>query len=360
LAKSAIDVLAPTFDHTQKQLFTPFRFGQWVRLALLGLATGELSTGGGCGNPFSFLQQSSVSPRSQHFAGGGELLRGLDPALVGTLLVVLVGSGVVMMIVWIFMSSISRFMLFESVVKKNCDLRGGWQRWQEPGLRYFWWQMGLSVLGLGIAIVLFFPVILSVLHSVRANQKPDFSVFLAVLPFFFLFAIFALVMLLVQVLTKDFVIPQMALERRGIIDSWGRLLSMMKDDVGGYAGYIGMKILLAMGAGIMFGIVSMMATVVVMIPVGIVGLVLFFVGKAVGLTFTLPVILISIALGLIAFAVLLYVIALVCVPLAVFFPAYALYFFADRYPPLNAVLNPAVPPAPPVVPPFAPAPQPIG
>ena len=50
---------------------------------------------------------------------------------------------------------------------------------------------------------------------------------------------------------------------------------------------------------------------------------------------------------------------LVCVPLAVFFPAYALYFMADRYPPLNAVLNPP-PPQPPMVPQAVPLPQPIG
>jgi len=33
--------------------------------------------------------------------------------------------------------------------------------------------------------------------------------------------------------------------------------------------------------------------------------------------------------------VLLYVIALVCVPVAVFFPAYAMYFFAECYPALH-------------------------
>jgi hypothetical protein len=120
-----------------------------------------------------------------------------------------------------------------------------------------------------------------------------------------------------------------------------------------------MKILLAIGAGIMFGLVSVMATVILMIPVGIIGVIVFFAGKAAGLTFTLPVILMAAALGLIVLAAFLYVIALACVPLAVFFPAYALYFMADRYPPLNAVLNPP-PPQPPMVPQAVPLPQPIG
>ena len=85
--KSAIDVLSPTFHHTQTQLFSPFQFGQWVRLALLGLATGELSTSGGCGNlptNFNLPQQSGSNSGAQNFAGAGDMLRGVDPALLGT------------------------------------------------------------------------------------------------------------------------------------------------------------------------------------------------------------------------------------------------------------------------------------
>jgi len=38
--------------------------------------------------------------------------------------------------------------------------------------------------------------------------------------------------------------------------------------------------------------------------------------------------------------ILLYVVAFVCVPIAVFFPAYAMYFLAERYPQLAARLYP--------------------
>jgi hypothetical protein len=64
----------------------------------------------------------------------------------------------------------------------------------------------------------------------------------------------------------------------------------------------------------------------------------------------------------------LYVIALISVPVIVFFPAYSIYFFAARYPRLSAVLYPP-PPAPQVLPgapppfeppPLPPTPAPIG
>jgi hypothetical protein len=55
----------------------------------------------------------------------------------------------------------------------------------------------------------------------------------------------------------------------------------------------------------------------------------------------------AIIFGSLLLLLMIYLIALVCVPATVFFPAYALYFLASRYPNLNAQLNPApLPPAP--------------
>jgi hypothetical protein len=64
----------------------------------------------------------------------------------------------------------------------------------------------------------------------------------------------------------------------------------------------------------------------------------------------------------------MFVISLISVPVIVFFPAYAMYFFAPRYRQLSLVLYP--PPAPPLAatgnfpppepPPFTPNPAPAG
>jgi len=43
----------------------------------------------------------------------------------------------------------------------------------------------------------------------------------------------------------------------------------------------------------------------------------------------------------------------------VFFPAYSIYFFASRYPALDALLRPP-PPPPPDPPPLLPTPEPMG
>jgi len=37
-----VDSVTPAIEHTKEQLFRPFRFGQWTRLALVGLFAGEI------------------------------------------------------------------------------------------------------------------------------------------------------------------------------------------------------------------------------------------------------------------------------------------------------------------------------
>lgn len=49
----------------------------------------------------------------------------------------------------------------------------------------------------------------------------------------------------VSVMTKDFVVPQMALENIAVMEGWRRLWLWIKHEKGGYAAYVGMKIVLA-------------------------------------------------------------------------------------------------------------------
>jgi hypothetical protein len=137
---------------------------------------------------------------------------------------------------------------------------------------------------------------------------------------------------------------------------------MMKAEKGSYAGYMGMKVVLAIGAGVLFTILSTIAAMFVIIPVGIVAVVLVIAAKGAGLVWNPVTITAAIVAGTIVIVLLLCVIAFVNVPVAVFFPAYAMYFLAERFPALRAQLYPVPPvlPRAPEAPPFAPPPEPIG
>jgi hypothetical protein len=103
------------------------------------------------------------------------------------------------------------------------------------------------------------------------------------------------------------------------------------------------------------GMVTVIVVLLILIPAGGIGVVAVLGGKAAGLTWNLYTITIAVVVCSMLVAAILYVFALISVPVIVFFPAYSVYFFAARYPPLAAALYPA--PPPPLPPP---QPLPIG
>ena len=353
---SAVDTITLAFQHTKRQIFQPFRFWQWTRLAFVGLLAGEMGSSGGFNFPTSFPRQTGSS---RHFLEQG--FPKIDPAILGGLIAVLVIAGLVFVIVMMYVSSVMRFILFDSVLTRECHIRQGWTRRQEPGWKYFLWQLGFTLATIaGLAIVLGIPagfaLAMGWFNPPREHVLP---LVLGGIVVFLLLMLFFLTVAVVHVFTKDFVVPQMALEGIGAVEGWRRLWPLLQAEQGGYAVYMLMKIVLAIGAGIIIGIASAILILIVAIPAAGFGIIAVITGKTAGLTWNVYTISIAIVVGCIVFAVFFYLTSLIAVPAIVFFPAYAIYFFAARYRPLSLVLYPPRPPQQEAVS-MAPLPEPAG
>ena len=369
---SAIDCVQPAIQHAREQLFTHFRWGQWSRLALVGILAAELHSGG-CGGSFPSFNVPISRPRSD---GHGFLalpfFPHIDPARIAQfagLIVAVLILAVILFFVFLNISSVFRFILFESVLKKQCSIGEGWQRWHRAGRGFFLWQLVFLIstwLFLGILIGI--PLAVAIAAGWLANPGQHTGPFIAGLILLVGLAIvLVLVAVAVQVLARDFLVPIMALEGLDFADGWSRLLAMIRPEPGKYVVYLLLKLVLSIAAGILFGIAAIVPIVVIVVP----AVILVLVGKVVGLGWTVTTISLAVILGSILLLILIYLIALVSVPATVFFPAYSIYFFASRYPNLDALLHPVPPPAalgstappespPPEPPPLPPSPEPIG
>jgi len=336
---SAVDTITLAFQHTKRQLVEPFRFGQWTRLAVVGLLAGEMGSGG-CNVPSSNFNLPHQPGSSRHFLEQG--FPNIDPAILGGLIATLVIAGLVFVIVMTYVSSVMRFILFDSVLAKECHIRQGWGRRQGPGWKYFLWQLGflLAVLA-GMVVLLGIPAALAFASGwFTAPREHVLGLVLGGIMEFFLLLFFFLTAAVVHVLTKDFVVPQMALEGIGVIEGWRRLWPMMQAEKGGYAVYLLMKIVLAIGAGIIVGLASLILGLIVAIPTVALGIIAVLTGKTAGLTWNVFTITVAVVVGCVLFAAFFYLVSLIAVPAIVFFPAYAIYFFAARYQALSLVLYP--------------------
>ena len=355
---SAIDAITPAFHHTKQQLLQPFRVAQWAKLALVGFLAGEM-TSGGCSSPNFHIPSH---PRGgQHLFSLGLPVK--DPMLYVGLVTLLVVSGIVLFVLFLYVSSVMRFILFDSVIAKRCEIAKRWNQRQRPGMRYFVWQLLFSF-GTMVTLAILVGVPFAFAFAAGWLKQPKehmITLVLGGIALFFIFLAWMLISIVIQVLTKDFVVPQMALEDLGPVQAWRRLLPMMESEKGSYAGYLGLKLVMNLGAAMILAIISLIAILLMLIPAGGIGVIAVLVGKAAGLTWSLYTISLAVVFASIFIMVVIYAISLISVPATVFFPAYSIYFFASRYLPLAAVLYPpaAAPPTPLVeAPPFLPPPEP--
>ncbi len=352
---SAFDSITLAFEHAKRQLFRPFRFGQWVRLAIVGLLAGELGSSGNFNPPSRSSQPASLPQLA-------EIFHKIDPAILASVITVLVIAAIALFIVMAYISSVMRFVLFDSVLTKECRIRASWSGRQENGWRYFLWQIGLAFATLAGAVVLVggpavFAFSMGWFQPARAHMLQLVLTGVVVVALFLLFMI---AVALVHVFTKDFVVPQMALEGIGALEAWRRLWPMLQADGKDYTLYVVMKIVLTIIAGISIAIVTLILGLIFALPV--IGAVVAAVvaGKNAGLSWNVLTIAAAVAAGCILAAIFFFLVSLVSVPVIVFFPAYSIYFFAARYRPLSLALyspaTQAIPQGAP--PPFRPPPLP--
>jgi hypothetical protein len=366
LPVSAVDCVQPALQHTREQLFTRFRFGQWSRLALVGILAAELHVGG-CSfgnfggsnwpripqkNPNEFLPSSAMP------SGWPPFNPAYIPHHLGQFIgLILIGIFVAIVLAFVFMyiNSVFRFILFDSVLRRECSISEGWRKWRRAGGRYFLWQIVfLLATWLVMALLIGVPLVLAFASGWTTDLREHIGRFIVgVILLVGLVVVFVLAAVVIQVVAKDFLVPVMALEDLDFADGWHRVLALMGREKGRYTVYLLLKLVLSIAAGILFSIIAIIPTLIVAIP----AVVVVIAAVAAGMGWSVTTVSLAIIFGALLLFLLIYLVALVCVPATVFFPAYALYFLSARYPILDALLHPALPSPAPVLPPI-PAPPP--
>jgi len=342
---SAIDAISPAFTHTKRQLFAPFRAALWLRLGVVSLVTGEFAGGSGGAANMSIPSGRGTTDKDFLFQADpiGRIVETYLPwILLGLLVLFALG------LIAVYIASVFRFVLFDTVLTDRSRLGEGWRRWQELGGSFFLFQISF---GLGLVVVLGAVVGGPVYLAWRAGvfRQPEQHMALLLgggVALFFVVAAVVLLGMFASLLARDFVVPLMALENLRVLEAWRRLFPLLAVDKMGYGGYVLMKTVLAVGSAILFGIVNVIVLLVLLLAFGAAGTAIVLAGSAAGLSWDYYTIGLAVLLVSLAVMFLLYVIAVVSAPAMVFFQAYTLHFFGARYPLLGTMLARIASPAP--------------
>ena len=322
-------------------LFRPFRLGTWLKMGLIGLLGGGVAT-------FS----SNFNFRAPVFPPHGNMpndpvaeiqnaIRSVHLADYFHLIVIVIAVLAAVALVFLYLFCRFRFVLFDSVISGQAEVGRGWSRYAGQANRYFGFWLLYRLVAFAVMVLI---VGLPLWH---AYQRGAFSGDNSLMNLFETLASVALgafaaaiILAIISTLTKDFIMPIMALDDLALGDAWSALWRVIASEPGAWFGYMCLKAVCALGAGIALAIGGLIAMIpaffIIGIPVGL----LVFVGITVTKLAGVGGIFFFALAALVAIAGIFCMYLLLIAPVTVFFASYAFYFFGGRYPKLGALLWP--------------------
>jgi hypothetical protein len=242
-------------DRVKLVLFQPFDLGKWF---VIGFAAwlahlGEQGWGGG-GN---FGGSSG--------GGGGDDLQRVweevrdyvmsNLSWIVPLAASLVVLGLILWVVFTWLSSRGRFLFLHCVALNRAEIRVPWEKFAGPGNSLCWFRLGLGLIATLVSLPLLALLIIPVIRMVQRGEATLGGILLAA-GAFLAFLVAGLVFALIGKLTKDFVVPIMFLRGGKCLAAWRELRGLLRARPGSFVLYILMYIVLSMGiAMLLFAVV---------------------------------------------------------------------------------------------------------
>ncbi|HMF92131.1 MAG TPA: hypothetical protein VKL40_15915 [Candidatus Angelobacter sp.] len=351
---SAVDAINPAFERMKAMLFRPFRFKTWLKIGFIGWLAGAGTSGG-------FNYRGGLPGGSEGGTAGHDVEQTIRVFLSEHMILVIMAVALTMAlsVAFLYLSCRFRFILLDSVLERDPQIARGWWRYGGPANRYFGflicYMLACAVL---LGLILGLPLWRAYKSGVFTGDNPFPALFGYLIPILLGVLVLVMVAAIITSLVNDFMVPILALDGTTIGGAWSRLKEMITAEPWAFAGYLGMKLVLSIAAGVAVGIAMVVIILVLAIPTAIVVVVFVLLLKNAGPAgMVIGIILAAIGI-LVAVGLLLVLSILASAPVAVFFTSYSFYFFGGRYPRLGALLWPQTP-APVTPAPLVPPPPPL-
>jgi hypothetical protein len=352
---SPLDALGPAFRRTREVLAGPFRFGFFLKIALIAALTQPNFYSASISYPMQGLQLAVFQRAGQRsgfgvFSPGNYLMRGSGLAAFGVVAILsLVVIGVALWVLLAYLYCRLRFTLFDLVVYKRGRVGQAWSAYGRQSWRYFGLVILVSLAFMVVAVIVVGPALLNLIRVIRPlaaagpNMNP-FGMLGAMFPF--LVAVFAVAALwaVFDSLMQDFLLPPMAIEDAPLESVFERFFTLFKTSPGAVVIYVLLRFAVGIGLTWILMLIFLAGSMIAGLAVFGIGTLIYHAlwSSAVG-----QVICVSLAIPVGLVVVVAYSVAIISIygTAAVFKQSYAAYFFGGRYAALGERLEPPTPPA---------------
>ncbi|MCK3684626.1 hypothetical protein [Maribellus sp. YY47] len=237
------------FQRMKKALFQPFDLNKWLRIGftawLAGLADCE---GGSSGSHHSYKYDSNNLDELFNFpqtAGDWISTHPLwaNLILVGILLLIVLIS------VFIWVSSRGKFMFLHNVAQNKSDVSYPWHEYRNEGNSLFLFEFFFGWLSVGLFGFFLFYCFTSA-KELYYGDYTNPAIFMAVGQMVLLLIAYLLTIGFTALFLKDFVVPIMYKNRIGVLQAWGKFLALFGQRFFAFIGYGLFIFILSFGVGI--------------------------------------------------------------------------------------------------------------
>lgn len=317
-----------------RSLLFPFEAWLWLKLAVVTAFVGLGTGGGGIEGIFSNVTSTPTVGVTTPDIGDVTLPENLL-VILGVILGVLVLVGLVLAAV----GAVMEFVLVTALRDREIAIRRTAGRHARQGLGLFGFRFVLgavaSVLVGGTAVALFFGEITTALAGGQIDVDPGSAVLRGSLVGL-VGLVVGLPVVLVHGLTTEFVVPVMLGTDRGVLAGWRRFWPVLREDLVQYGTYVliafVLRIVTAIAAGIVVGILSVLA----LIPVALVA-VAVGVGALAGGAVSTGTVVGLVVLGVAYLGIVVAISGVVYVPVRAFHRYHALLVLGDTDADLDVV-----------------------
>ena len=332
-AISPAGAISYALDDTLRLLFQPFDLWKWAKLSLLclflGGGTPTAAFEWSLGALPSDLRLPLLVSRAWQFVEQ-------HPSMIFLVTVFALALG----IVFIYLRSVFRFILVDSLVKAELAPRRAWSALRGLGESYFWWLVG-TLGGLAAVFLLMVIAALPGLQAASASGPGTLFATAALALILSLIVLFGLAAALLIMLTDDLVVPLMYADRLPLPSAWRELWRKIRRDPASFAVYILLRFLLSVGVSVavLLFLVPLLVGLfsAAIISAAVVVLALHWVGLS--WVWSLPTITLALAALVLLSAILIVLLSAAGMPGQVFLQDFGLRFIAARSPSLQSLCS---------------------
>ena len=236
------EALVTSFYDAVGLLFTPFDGGRWFKLSLVCLFLGG-------GTPTAAFNWTFALPGEVSMQPGIERARAyISNHLWLVVLVILLGLAVT--VGGLYVRSVFRFILVDTIVTHEISVRAAWTRLRSLGRSYFRWLLGLVFIAAAVLAVTALAAF-EYLRSAAAAGTSSLAFSIVLVGILLFIALAGLLLMVIVTLTDDLVVPLMYAEQLPLGAAWRKLARCLRFEAGAFTLYVLLRFLVSLGVAVL-------------------------------------------------------------------------------------------------------------